>query len=91
MMYFEKKRGNNKYHVLACNNNYDFDKQPWEQEEKYDVRERNKDFFDLMMDYYQNNAKENAKMTRWTGSYKRVQTLCQLSWVRVLSLRTYGV
>ena len=61
MMYFKKKRGKNKYHVRACKDDYDFDKQPREQEEKYDVWERNKELFDLMMDYYQNNADEKVR------------------------------
>ena len=61
IMYSEKKHGNNNHHVLACKNEYDFEKQPREQEEEYDVWERNEELFDLMVDYYQNNAKENVK------------------------------
>ena len=52
-MYFDKKHGDNNYHVLACMDGYDMDKKPSaEQEDEYDVWVRNEDLLELIVEYY---------------------------------------
>ena len=60
-MFFDKKRGNNQYHILACMDGYDFSKEPREQEDKYDVWLRNDELFDLVVEFYSNNTDEKVK------------------------------
>ena len=58
-MYFDKKHGDNNYHVLACMDGYDMDKKPSaEQEDEYDVWVRNEDLLELIVEYYNNNPNE---------------------------------
>ena len=65
MMYFDKKHGDNNYHVLACMDGYDMDKKPSEQEDEYDVWVRNEDLLELIVEYYNNNPNEmNIKCLR---------------------------
>ena len=69
-MHFEKRRDNYKYHRLACEDDYDFNKQPREQEDKYDVWERRGELFDLVINYYRNNVDEKVKYYAKDGEYE---------------------
>ena len=56
-MSFEKKYGNNKYHILACKEGFDIQLPTHVQEDKYDVWERSADFYEQVMEYNKDNAK----------------------------------
>ena len=68
MMYFHKKKGNNTYHVLACMEGFDFDKPPHVQEDKYgyDAWELTDDFYEMIVDYYNNNNDDELKVKCYT-------------------------
>ena len=56
-MSFEKKYGNNKYHILACKEGFDIQLPTHVQEDIYDVWERSADFYEQVMEYNKDNAK----------------------------------
>ena len=66
MMYFHKKKGNNAYHVLACMEGFDFDKPLHVQEDKYDAWELTDDFYEMIVDSYNNNDDDELKVKCYT-------------------------
>ena len=55
MMYFEKKRGKNRYHILACKEGYDFGLTPQVQEDMHDVWDTTTDFYERVIEFYKND------------------------------------
>ena len=55
MMYFEKKHGKNRYHILACKEGYDFRLTPQVQEDMYDVWDTTTDFYEGVIECYKND------------------------------------
>ena len=56
-MFFEKKRGNNRYHVFAIKDGYDMKLDPQKQRDLWDVWEMSTDFYESVCDYYSDNPK----------------------------------
>ena len=61
MMGFFKKRGDNHYCVMACNDDFDFKKPPHEQENMYELWETNDDFFECVTEFYEKSPQLNVK------------------------------
>ena len=55
MMCFEKKRGKNRYHILACKEGYYFGLNPQVQEDMYDVWDTTTDFYERVIEFYKND------------------------------------
>lgn len=60
-MYFEKKRGNNNYHIFAVKDGYDFELAPDSQKELWDIWERSPDFFEQVCDYCNRDKSKKVK------------------------------
>ena len=55
-MFFQKRRGNNKYLIFATYQGYDLTKQPDQQLEKYDAwKKSDYDFYDEVIKYYEDS------------------------------------
>lgn len=52
-MWFQKQRGNNRYNVLATLDEYDFSKEPGQQDDVFEAWEINNEFFECVTEYYQ--------------------------------------
>ena len=55
LMYFEKKRGNNRYHIFAVKDGYDYAREPDKQKELWDVWELTDDFYEQVCEFYAND------------------------------------
>ena len=61
-MFFEKKRGNNKYLIFATYKGYDTSKKPDEQHELYDPWEKSEyDFYDQVIEFYEQDKSREVK------------------------------
>ena len=62
MMYFEKKRGNNRYHIFAIKDGFDMKLAPDKHKDLWDVWEldNGNDFYDEMCKFYSDDPTSNA-------------------------------